>query len=57
MGDDIVESIDGKRLAGIYNLDEWVYVTGQALKFVITRGDQRLEKTVIAGERPLRPTS
>ncbi|AIR88531.1 PDZ domain-containing protein [Pseudomonas cremoricolorata] len=49
---DIIESVDGKTVTSPYVFEDYPYVPGQALKLVITRDNKKLEKTLIAGERP-----
>lgn len=51
MMDDIIESVDGKRITNDRDFAALSYVPGQVMKFVITRGDKKLEKTLIAGEQ------
>ena len=50
MIDDIIESIDGKRIANVQSLGDIPCVSGKALKFVITRGNKQLEKTLVLDE-------
>lgn len=57
MEDDIIESIDGKRIANNEALGALFYVPGQTLKLVITRGNKQLEKTLIADEQASSPRS
>ncbi|WP_313739605.1 PDZ domain-containing protein [Pseudomonas sp.] len=52
---DIIESVDGKTIASPYMFDAFPHVPGQALKLVITRDGKKLEKTLIADERPPMP--